>query len=228
MTENTAFNFATVIDDAKKVVLGPAVFYRGMAKLGGYGEPLIFIIVMGLIAGIVAAIMSIFGSGLALGGGFGFMAIVTLPIVAVIGSFISGAIMFVIWKLMGSAESFHTAWRCVAYSMAIFPITMILQWIPYLGSVIGVVAVIWLMIHASVEVHKIEKNKALIVLGVIGAILVLMNLSGERAARSLESRLQQHTGQLESQLEGIEDMSPEEAGEALGKFLKGLEKGQKE
>ncbi len=138
MSQNNGFSFSTVIEDAMSVILNPSGFYREMQKTGGYVEPLIYVAVMGAIAGIIAAVISIFGGGLRFGAGAGFAAIIFLPIAAIISSFVSGAIMFVIWKLMGSTQSFHTSWRCVAYSMAVFPLMMLLQWIPYLGSIIGV------------------------------------------------------------------------------------------
>lgn len=224
MSEQSGFNINTVIDDAKRVLLDPAGFYRSMAKSGGYTEPLIYVVVMGFAAGVLATLTSILGGGIRFGAGAGFFAMFLLPIVAVISSFISGTIMFVIWKLMGSGQRYETAWRCVAYSMAMFPAMMILQWIPYLGSIVGVIVVIWLMINASTEVHDIERKKAQLVLGVLGIFMVLGNISSERTARQWEARMEQYGGQLEQ----LENMTPEEAGEAVGEFLKGIEKATKE
>ncbi|MGI9317694.1 MAG: YIP1 family protein [bacterium] len=224
MSESSGFDINTVISDAKKVLLQPAEFYRGMAKSGGYVEPLIYVIVMGFVAGILATLTSIFGGGVRFGAGAGLFAVVLLPIIAIVSSFVSGTIMFVIWKLMGSGESYETAWRCVAYSMAMFPVMMILQWIPYLGSVVGVVIVIWLMINASTEVHAIERKKAQVVLGVLGIFMVLGNISSERAARKWEAHMERYGDQMKQ----LENMSPEEAGEAVGEFLKGIEKATKE
>lgn len=224
MSDSSGFDFNSVINDAKRVLLEPAAFYRGMAKSGGYTEPLIYVVVMGFAAGVLATLTSIFGGGARFGAGAGFFALFLLPIVAVISSFISGTIMFVIWKLMGSSQAYETAWRCVAYSMAMFPVMMILQWIPYLGSVVGVIIIIWLMINASIEVHGIERKKAQLVLGVLGVFMVLGNISSERAARKWEVHMERYGDQLEQ----LENMSPEEAGETVGKFLKGIEKGAQE
>ncbi len=224
MSDNSGFDINSVINDAKRVLLEPAAFYRGMAKTGGYTEPLIYVVVMGFAAGVLATLTSIFGGGVRFGAGSGFFAMFLLPIVAVISSFISGTIMFVIWKLMGSNQAYETAWRCVAYSMAMFPVMMILQWIPYLGSVAGVIIIVWLMINASTEVHGIERKRAQLVLGVLGVFMVLGNISSERTARKWEAHVERYGDQLEQ----LENMSPEEAGEAVGKFLKGIEKGAQE
>ena len=52
--------------------------------------------------------------------------IIFMPIAVAIGSFIGGAILFIIWKLMGSQEDYETAYRCGAYLMALAPITAII------------------------------------------------------------------------------------------------------
>ncbi|MGB5706495.1 MAG: YIP1 family protein [Arenicellales bacterium] len=224
MNESSGFDINAVINDAKRVLLQPANFYHDMSKAGGYTEPLIYVVVMGFVAGVLATLTSIMGGGMRFGAGAGLFAVILLPIVAVASSFISGTVMFVIWKLMGSGESFETGWRCVAYSMVMFPIMMVLQWIPYLGSIAGVVIIIWLMINASTEVHSIERKKAQLVLGVLGLFMALGNISSERAARKWEEHMERYGEQFKQ----LENMSPEEAGEAVGEFLKGIEKATKE
>ncbi len=207
-----------------QVVLNPSGFYRDMQKTGGYVEPLIYTLVIGAVAGVIAVVISIFGAGLRFGAGMGIASLIFMPIAAMISSFFSGAIMFVIWKLMGSTQRFETAWRCVAYSMAVFPIMLLLQSIPYLGSIIGLALIFWLMFHASVEVHAIDRSKAKTVLGILAVVMILLNVSSERTARKFQAQMEEYSGKLE----GIENMTPEEVGEALGKFLKGLEKAQQQ
>lgn len=62
-----------------------------------------------------------------------------MPIAVAIGSFIGAAILFVIWKLMGSQEDYETAYRCGAYLMALAPITTLINVIPYAGAIISLV-----------------------------------------------------------------------------------------
>ena len=62
--------------------------------------------------------------------------------------------------------------------------------------------------------------------GILGALMLLTTLSAERAARSMSAQLGGFDGQLEKlgkQLEKGEELSPGEAGKALGEFLKGIE-----
>ncbi|MBX2849803.1 MAG: YIP1 family protein [Acidiferrobacterales bacterium] len=225
-----AFNFATVIDDAKKVITNPIGFYREMPTTGGYANPLIFVVVMAAITGLIAAITSLIGLGNAMvAGGMAIASIIILPIFAVIGSFIGAAIMFVIWKLMGSEKNYEAAYRCVAYSFAIGPVVAVLSIIPYLGTIIRSLWTTFLLYAASIEVHKLKAATAKIVFGILAALFVLVGVSSERTARALQDytdRVSEATADLPSSLqnlENLEDMTAEEAGKAAGEFLKGLE-----
>ncbi len=225
--ENTStFNFSKVIEDAKSVITNPVDFYRNMSKSGGYSEPIIFVIVMAVIAALLFTIFSLFGGGRMAGAGIGML--IFIPIMMLIGSFISAAIMFVIWKLMGSENNYETAYRCVAYSMAILPITALLSVIPYLGSIIPVLWGSYLMWIASTEVHGLNKQTAMIVFGILAFIGVIVNLGGERAAKNMEENMGKFEQQMGKSMEGMEDMTPEEMGKAAGEFLRGLEGAAKE
>jgi len=171
MSASSIFGLITVIQAAKKVVTRPKKFYQQMPKSGGYGNPLVFVVVMGIIAGLLAMVLPING----ITSGFTALA---LPIIAVIGSFIAALIMYIIWKLMGSSENYETAYRCVAFASVYLPASMILAIVPYLGTLVAYGWWFVLMFFASIGVHGIEKQKAMIVIGVLGAILILMSLSG--------------------------------------------------
>lgn len=220
--ENTpSFNLAKVINDAISVIQNPVGFYQKMAKSGGYAEPVIFVIVMAVITGIIFGILSIV-TGIPIVAALGML--IVMPLFVVIGSFISAAIFFVIWKLMGSEYNYEMAYRCIAYSMALMPIMAVLSFIPY-AAIIGTLWAMYLLFVASTEAHGLNRNTAMIVCGVLAALGVISNIAGERAQQQLsglQSQLEEATGGLGG-LEGLEDMSPEEMGEALGGFLKGLE-----
>ncbi len=213
--------FSSIINDAIHVITNPVGFYRQMAKSGGYAAPIVFVIVMAIIAGLMVAILSLFGANMSAGMAIGLMAILIIPIMALIGSFIGAAILFVIWKLLGSGESFESTYRCVAYSTAIIPITTLLGLMPYLGSIIKLAWSTYLIYVASVEVHNLKAGTAMAVFGVLGSLMLLIALSGERAARSLST---QFSGSLASQLENLEkegEVLPGEVGKALAESLLG-------
>ena len=216
-----------IIEDAVKIIKNPIGFYREMAQTGGFVDPIIFLIVMAVVAGLMVATLSLFGAGMAGVMIAGMGAIIMFPIFALISSFISAAILFVIWKLMGSNHSYETAYRCVAYASAIYPITILLSIIPYAGSLIGMAWGVYLMMIAGIEVHQLKKNTVYLVFGILGTLMILGNLSGEMAARRMASQIEGMGKPFGGQFENSNDMTPEKAGEAFGGFLKGLEKATK-
>jgi hypothetical protein len=151
----------------------------------------------------------------------GFGTILFTIIASIISSFIGAAILFVIWKLMGSNESYEVSYRCIAYASVIYPIVAILSPIPYIGSIISTLLGTILMIIASIEVHHIKPRTAYIVFCILGIIAVLTNISNEMVVRSMAEQTEEFT----SQFGDLGKMPPEEAGRALGEFFKGMEKG---
>ncbi len=219
------FDIGVLIEEAKQVLTNPTGFYRGMNKTGGLQRPLIFVVVMALALAIVMTILSFLGLGRIGAMAMGVGSLIFLPIAALIGSFIAAAILYVIWKLMGSEETYETSYRCVAYAAAIYPITGIVGAVPYLGSIIGMAWAMYLMAVASVEVHGRKQQNAYAVFGILGAILIMANVNGERQARQMRAQFEGLGETLGESFEGLEDMTPEEAGQALGEFLRGLEGG---
>ncbi|MDZ7784504.1 MAG: Yip1 family protein [Halioglobus sp.] len=225
----SGFDLGTVIAQMQQVLTDPTGFYRAMPREGGYSEPIIFALVMGAISGAVFAVLSIVG--LTGAGVAGLAAIIWMPVAMFIGSFIGGAIMFVIWKLMGSPRDFQAAYRCVAYSYGVMPVLAIVSIIPYVGTIVRVVWGLWLMLIASVEVHERARQTALIVLGIIGVVLLITGLSGERASRQLAATGQQSAAEVQKSLQSLQQLGvdeqgqidPEKAGRALGDFMRGMQ-----
>lgn len=223
MTESNTFDINKVIASAKAVITAPATYFQTMPKSGGLVEPLIFILVMAVAMGVISAIFSLFSSPVGMMAS-GFAAIIIIPIGALIGAFIGAAILFVIWKLMGSEENYETAFRCLAAITAIYPIIAVLSIIPYIGGIVGVVWGTYLLIEASVAVHGRERKTAQIVFGILGALMLFSNVSSEYAARKAMDRMED----LASQFEDMENLPPEEMGKKMGEFLKGMEQGMGE
>ncbi len=204
-----------IIDTAKKVILNPVDFYRGMAKTGGFVDPLVFAVVLGVVSGIVQAVLGLLHLG---AGAVGFMALGAIfiaPIMVAIFGFVGAAIVFVIWKLMGSNESYETAYRCGAYASAVSPITAVIGVIPVVGSLVGLGWMTYLLVTASIEVHKIAPKKAWLVFGIIAAVFALMSLgvqAGARKAQRSAANFQKEMG-----LSGDKDMTPDEAAKVAAK-----------
>jgi hypothetical protein len=186
-------NFAAMPQTAVRVVTAPAEFFKSMPKTGGFVEPLIFAAIMAVIAGIIQALISILGLSYAyVGFAESLGRIIVVPIVVVIFSFIGAAIIFVIWKLMGSQENYETSYRCWAYLMALAPIVAIISIIPYVGGIINIAIYVYFIVIASTQVHNIPSQKAWLVFGVIGAILALIGISAEYKARNMAPTAEQY------------------------------------
>ncbi|MEI7881719.1 MAG: YIP1 family protein [bacterium] len=206
-----------IIDMVKQVILNPAEFYRGMPKVGGFGDPLVFAVVLGVVTGIVQAIL-----GLVHLSPVGLSAIIIMPIGVLIGGFIGAAIVFVIWKLMGSSESYETAYRCGAYAMAVQPILAVAGLIPVVGSLVGLAWMTFLLVQASVEVHKIPAKKAWLVFGIIAAVFALMTLGAQAGARKAQRSMADFQKEMGVSTGG-KDMTPEQAGKAAAAFMKAMQ-----
>ncbi len=210
-----------IIETMMQVIKNPAGFFRSMEKTGGLVDPIVFLIVMGVFCGLIQAILTLVGlGGPAASFGMVIFSLLIIPIMILLFGFVVAAILFVIWKLMGSVESYEVAFRCTAYTSGICVITTLLSAIPYIGSIVSLLWMMYLLVTASVEVHRIESRKAWLVFGVLCAFMIMTSISGERQARNIEQKTDEFTKKLE---EKMDDMTPEEAGRAVGEFLKGMQ-----
>ena len=215
------FDINVVIDNARRVLTNPAGYYRDMAKSGGFANPVIFVAVMAAVMGLITAILSLFSSPVGLFAA-GFAAVIIMPIAAVIGSFIGAAILFVIWKLMGSEENYETAYRCLSAATAIYPVMAVISIIPYLGTIVGVIWGTYLIIVASEIVHGRDRKTATIVFGILAVLMLIANIGSEHASRQLSEK----ADDMEKMFEDYSKLPPEEQGKKMGEFLKGLEEGR--
>ena len=202
-------NLAAIPQTAIRIITSPTAFYREMPKSGGFMEPLIFAVVMGGIAGIIQTIFNFILYFSATSFTVKIMSLIMMPIFIAIGSFIGAAILFVIWKLMGSQESYETSYRCAAYLSAVTPITTIIGLIPYLGMVISVLIGLLYIVIASVEVHAIAAKKAWLVFGIIAAVLCLGSLSAAYKARQFAGQAEVQRKQVLEAAKAMQNVAKE-------------------
>ncbi|MGA2400602.1 MAG: Yip1 family protein [Syntrophobacteraceae bacterium] len=211
----------SIVEVVQSVIRDPALFFRQMPKSGGFTDPFIFAVVMGFAAGIVRFALGLLGFAAAKFFTLVLIAIIITPILTGLFTFVGAAFLFVIWRLLGSQQPYEVSFRCAAYALAISPITAALNFIPYLGVVAGLAWMAYILVCASVEVHGTETKIAWIVFGALFAILALGSISVQHSARSWQHSLEG----MGKQLGEMEKMKPEEAGEKVGEFLKGMQKG---
>jgi len=228
--ETESINLTSIQKTAMTVLTSPSSFFREMPKTGGFVEPLIFMVMMGVISGLIQTIFSIISLNVAGGMAMGVASIILVPIFAAIFGFVGAAILFIIWKLLGSQESYETAYRCGAYLSVLMPILTVLGLIPYLGSAVGIALYVYFLVMASVEVHKIPSQKAWLVFGIIGAILIVMNISAQMTAKKLSretvkfrEKMEETSKAMKKQAEEMQRQA-EEARKAAEEMQKQLEK----
>ena len=169
-----SIDFAKMTDDAIKVITDPKVFYASMPQKGGFQTPLIFALIMALAAAAITFVLAVLNMGSMSRLGFGAIsAFVVYPIGIVLFTFIAGAIMYVIWRLMGSDKDYETAVRCVAFSTAILPVAAAATVLPIIGNVIQGAWACLLMYMASITVHSRKEETSQIVFGILAVILVI-------------------------------------------------------
>ena len=210
---------APIVNTAIKVVTDPLGFFKNMAKSGGFIEPLIFMVAMGIVSGVLQALLAVFGLVSGVPFSMALASIVIAPVLMAVFGLVVAFVLFIIWKIMGSQESFETAFRCNAYISSITPINMVLSIIPYIGPVLGFIWMMYLLILASIEVHRIRPKVAWIVFGAICAFLSLASINSQLALKEQKSETEKLLDRYNKELQ---DARPEEAEKAAGEFLKRL------
>ena len=144
----------------KKVITTPGDFFKEMPTSGGYGEPLKFAVVNYIIAGIGMALISL---------GSAFFMIVAMPIFGIIGLFISGAILYVCFKIVGGSGSYEGTVRMLSYVSAV----NVVAWIPIIGLIVVLYA-IYLEIVGGTFVHNITTMRSAIAIFIPLIVMVII------------------------------------------------------
>jgi hypothetical protein len=181
----TEINFVAMPRTAMRIVTAPASFFKNMPKTGGYLEPLVFVIIMGAIAGLIQITWIYAGFTYSGASPSGLMSAVNFPIAAAAGSFISAGITYGIWKLLGSQNNYQTAYRCMAYLTVLAPITALLSAIPYAGGILNMAIFVFYIVTASTQVHNVSSRKAWLTFGIIGIVLAAAGFFLEYSARHI-------------------------------------------
>jgi len=179
------FNPSGILKTAVFIITKPVDFFRQMPKTGGYFDPLIFVIIFGMLSGIIQLAINAIQYGPLVDFSATIGSIIFMPLVVALFSFIGAAILYLIWSLMGSKEDFEAAYRGAAYLSALSPITTIIGLIPYLGTIVSLLIGLYYTVIVSIEVHSIPAKKAWLVFGVLTAIIGILSLMSTFAMRNL-------------------------------------------
>ncbi|MDA8390939.1 MAG: YIP1 family protein [Gammaproteobacteria bacterium] len=168
-----------------QMVTRPVQFFRAMPKKGGFLGPWRFVVAISVIDAVLDALFLVTAGGHTLLPEAGAL-LVVVPVLLTLTSFFFSGILFALWWLMGSSQSFETAYRVFAYTSAITPITTLLGFVPYLG-VIGLGWWFGLLGLAGVYVHGISPRKSFAVFAVLAMAAAASMMQFERQILKMDA-----------------------------------------
>jgi hypothetical protein len=197
------FDPKAIADAFVRVLTRPAEFWASVRDQKGFGPPLVFAVVMGLVAGLMGAILAVTGLGGVLGGFggpiggvIGVAGIITTPIIYAIGCFIGGGIVYLIALVAGGKADYEQSLRIAGYANAVGPITMAVAFVPFLGIVPSLYG-LYLVALGVIAIEVADRRKTFIAAGVLAGILVVFQVVGfftAMAARSAADKLEAQYG----------------------------------
>jgi hypothetical protein len=151
-------------------LLRPRSFFSRMAKEGGYRAPALYALAW-LFVSVVAevAVSYLRPVRLPVSPAVQIGWIVVGPFLLLLIGFILAGILYGIWRLMGSEETYQTAFRCWAFLAPVSVIGSVLSVAPYLNLTSYFLSLALLAV-ASIEVHRIPPRRAWTVWGLIAAV----------------------------------------------------------
>lgn len=238
MSESGGFDFTKFINDSKLVLTNPKEYFSGMAKEGGFVEPVIKAVIYGLVAGIITFIWGLLsiapaasGMGAMFGGAVGVMAIVGAVVFAIIGLFIGGLITLIISAICGGSTQYEANVRVTASMMVLSPVQALFSFTGaihfYLGAVIGLLISLYgLYLFYNALVNALEAKEGTskvvaIILAVLVALGTIMSFKAQKAASSFSKQAEQMMEES-----GLSSDEAQEAMKALEQIQKELEKQQ--
>lgn len=164
-----------------KVIKNPNDFFMQMPTKGGYADPIKFVVICYLIAGIANAII--------LSRDFFtvesvFIFIIMIPIIGVIGLFIGSLIFHIFFKILGGNETYEGTLRMLAYAstapavfylMLFFAIFSGLYMTSVFVAIISGLYIMFLGVIGGIKVHKMSILNSVIatVVSVVISIVII-------------------------------------------------------
>jgi hypothetical protein len=217
------FDFKKLFEDSKEVILNPKDYFTKMPITGGFVEPIIKVLIYGTIIGIFSFIWSLTGFGISsvpswLGGGIGFMALISSIIFSVIGLFIGGAIMLVISAIFGGNTDYEANVRVVAAIMVVQIISSAVGFLDginlYLSAIVSIAISLWglyITYNALTLTLKTQEKGTKIFLIVIAAIMAITSFTGIAAKRSIRNYRHHYYIGNASDLQNINSMKAQKS-----------------
>lgn len=171
--------FWSALGETIKEILGtPEDFFSRLSPTGGFGKPLLYGLILGVVGVILGQIWTLVGNAIGfsaagmMGSEFsnvmqqqatGIVSIIMLILVSVvavpIGLFINAGVLHLMLMILGGAnEDFEATFRAIAYSQT----AQLAQIIPIIGTLAAAIWTIVLEVKALANLHDITSGKALL------------------------------------------------------------------
>lgn len=199
MAEGSSFDFQKFVEESKATLMRPAEYFASMPKAGGLPEPVLKVLIYGLVAGVATYLWLLFGLRVPgsmlhgmVGGGGGFLTILTTPLLMVVTLFIGAVFVLVLSAICGGETGFEPCLRVAASLAVLSPVGAVLNVSWALGATFGGIVDllvnafgIWLWHKAQVHALGGKPNVAKVVAVILVVLLVLSALMGGRAMRGM-------------------------------------------
>ncbi len=171
---------------AAAVLTKPAAFFDSMRAQTGFGPPIVFAMAMGLVSGVISAVLLGLGLGAARGVGAGgvgvaLAGIVLAPLIAVaVGSFLGGAIVHLIAVIARGKGTFEHSVRIASYSLAVLPLAALLDISPFLPTLANLYG-IWIVVAGVLALHAADRRRTYAAAAVLAAVVAVVGVAGTLA-----------------------------------------------
>jgi len=230
--QNQGFNFGKFIEDSKNALLKPKAYFESMPTSGGFIEPIIKVLIYGVIIGIFAFLWGVAGLRLAggpawLGGGVGIVAFFGSITGSLFMLFVGGLILLIISAIFGGNTNYEANIRVVASLMVLNVIQEAFNLFDginlYLGAIVSIAFSLygfWMTYHALVHTLKAKENSSRIFL-IIMSVLVVIFTFGGIAAKKVAKSISANYG-----LDNLENMTKAEREAAVYKSIEKVTNGK--
>jgi hypothetical protein len=181
------FDLKVFIRESKDILLSPKAYFSTMKTTGGFVEPLIKVVIYGIVAGLLTFIWSILNlssmTSNVLGATSGIFVIVKFAFITVIGLLVGAVVTLVISSICKGSSDFETNLRVVAAIMVIVPVSTLFEFIGGLNFYAGLavslifnVYALWLFYNALIETLKAKPETSKLVIYILIGLLIVFTL----------------------------------------------------
>ena len=161
-----------ILDRSVSILVQPYLYFSMDDEGLDFSEGARYVAIMGILASLLGLLVG--GSVFTGGSGMGVLLTLAIaPVVAVIASFILAGLIHLVCSLSGTRADFGDSYGISAASAVLAPLSVFLNVIPVIGSVIGLIWGWWIVSEGGRAVHRLSKERARLLFGMMyGAFAV--------------------------------------------------------